>query len=92
MEKIVDYLAKEEADIDFEEAVQKALQQAKRVKMTEQQRLEYKLYRAACRINNVEPVRADFLAGEINSGVIRDMELEQNENEQSRRKAFAATA
>jgi len=63
--------------------------------MTEQQKLEYKLYRQACRINNVEPVRADFLAGDINSGVIRDMELEQNEIEWQRRKTakvFAAHA
>ncbi len=62
------------------------------MKMTEQQKLEYKLYRAACRINNVEPVRADFLAGDISSGVINDMELEQNENEWDRRKTFAAAA
>jgi len=80
MERIVDYLAEE------------AQQQTSRVKMTEQQRLEYKLYRAACKINNVEPVRVDFLAGDINSGVIRDMELEQNEHECSRRKAMAAHA
>jgi hypothetical protein len=62
------------------------------MKMTEQQKLEYKLYRAACRINNVEPVRADFLAGDIPSAVIHVMELEQNELEQDRRKAFAAHA
>ena len=60
-------------------------------KMTEQQRLEYKLYRRACQSNNVEPVLADFLAGDINSGVIRDMELDQNELEYERR-AMAAHA
>lgn len=60
-------------------------------KMTEQQRLEYKLYRRACKINNVEPVLADFLAGDFNSGVVRDMELEQNEFEYERR-AMAAHA
>jgi hypothetical protein len=60
-------------------------------KMTEQQRLEYKLYRRACKVNNVEPVLADFLAGDINSGVIHHMELEQNELEYDRR-AMAAHA
>ncbi len=60
-------------------------------KMTEQQRLEYKIYRRACKINNVEPVLADFRAGDINSGVIRDMELDQNEVEYERR-AMAAHA
>ena len=58
--------------------------------MTEQQRLEYKLYRKACPMSNVEPVLADFLAGDILSCVTHDMELEQNEND-GRRKAFAAT-
>lgn len=62
------------------------------MKMTEQQKLEYKLYRAACRISNVEPVRADFLVGDIPNCVINHMELEQNELEQGRRKAFAAHA
>ena len=62
------------------------------MKMTEQQRLEYKLYRTECRIGNVEPVLADFLAGNIPNPVIYHMELEQNEHECERRKAFAATA
>jgi hypothetical protein len=65
---------------------------ATNMKMTEQQKIEYKLYRAACRINNVEPVRADFLGGDISSGVIHDMELDQNENEWGRRKTLAAAA
>jgi hypothetical protein len=62
------------------------------MKMTEQQSLEYKLYRAECRISNVEPVLADFLAGEIPNCVTYNMELEQNELEWGRRKAMAATA
>jgi hypothetical protein len=62
------------------------------MKMTEQQRLEYKLYRAACRISNVEPVRADFLTGEFPDCVVSVMEYEQNEAEWGRRKALAATA
>jgi hypothetical protein len=62
------------------------------MKMTEQQRLEYKLYRAGCRISNVEPVRADFLAGDIPDCVISVMEYEQNGAEWGRRKALAASA
>jgi hypothetical protein len=61
-------------------------------KMTEQQRLEYKLYRKECRFCNVEPVLADFLAGNINSGVAYWMELAQNELEWEQRKALAAAA
>ena len=53
------------------------------MKMTEQQKLDYKLYCKACRINNVEPTRADFLAGDIPSHVINEMELESNEREWS---------
>ena len=62
------------------------------MKMTEQQKLEYNLYRRECRISNVEPVLADFLAGDIPSCVTYHMELEQNENEWERRKVMAATA
>jgi hypothetical protein len=62
------------------------------MKMTEQQKAEYKMYRNECRISNVEPVRADFLAGEIPSCVSFHMELEHNELEWDRRKAMAATA
>jgi hypothetical protein len=46
-------------------------------KMTEQQRRDYKLYRAECRISNVEPVRADFLAGDIPSCVSYQLELQR---------------
>jgi len=59
--------------------------------MTEQQRLEYKLYRKECCISGVEPVLADFLAGEIPHCVTYQMELEQNELESGRRKAMAAS-
>lgn len=62
------------------------------MKMTEQQKLEYKLYRAECRISNVEPVRADFLAGEIPNCVTYHMEFEQNESEWRRRKVMTAAA
>jgi hypothetical protein len=62
------------------------------VKMTEQQKLEYKLYRAECRMSNVEPVRADFLTGEIPDCVTYQLELQQNEMEWERRKAMEATA
>jgi hypothetical protein len=61
-------------------------------KMTQQQKLEYKMYRAECRIRNVEPVRADFLMGEIPSCVAYQLVLEQNELEWERRKVMAATA
>jgi hypothetical protein len=60
------------------------------MKMTEQQKSEYKLYRAACRISDVEPVRADFLAGDIPSCVIADMEYQQNEAEWERCEAMGA--
>jgi hypothetical protein len=60
--------------------------------MTEQQKRECKTYRAACRMANVEPVRADFLAGEIPNSVIYEMELEQNEKEWDRRKVLATAA
>jgi hypothetical protein len=72
--------------------VQTAIKGATTMKMTEQQKLEYKLYRRECRISNVEPVLADFLAGDIPHCVAFHMELEQNELEQGRRKALAAHA
>lgn len=34
-------------------------------KLTKKQQREYKAYRKACQISNVEPVLADFLAGII---------------------------
>jgi hypothetical protein len=54
MERIIDYLA--------EDLTQR---QAKRVKMTEIQKLEYKVYRRECRVSGVERVLVDFLAGAI---------------------------
>jgi hypothetical protein len=62
------------------------------MKMTEQHRLEYKIYRAACREANVKPTRADFLMGEIPDRVYHIMELEQNEREQARREVLAGAA
>ena len=61
------------------------------MKMTEQQRLEYTIYRQACRVSNVEPVRADFLAGEIPDGVVSIMEHQKNEAEWDRRKTLATS-
>ena len=55
-------------------------------KMTEQQKREYKAYRKECRISNVEPVRADFLAGEIPSCVRYQLDLQKPQV------AIAATA
>jgi len=62
------------------------------MKMTEQMKLEYKIYRAACREANVKPSRAAYLAGEIPDRVLHLMELEQNERELERRRAFASAA
>ncbi len=39
------------------------------MKMSIEQKAAYQAYRAECRISNVEPVRADFLAGDIPSCV-----------------------
>jgi hypothetical protein len=78
MERIIDYLAEEES------------RKASKVKMTEQQKLEYKSYRKACQASSVEPVLADFLAGDIPNCVIHQLELQQNEMEWSRRTMAAA--
>jgi hypothetical protein len=59
MERIIDYLA--------EDLTQR---QAKRVKMTEIQKLEYKVYRRECRVSGVEPVLVDFLAGAIPDPIV----------------------
>ena len=71
--KIIDYLAEEEAAIDFQEEVHNALQQASHVKMTEIQKFEYAVYRKECRKSGVEPVLADFLAGDIPDSVVDRM-------------------
>jgi hypothetical protein len=48
-------------------------------KMTTQQKAAYKIYRKECRMTNVEPVRADFLAGDIPGCVQRQIELQITE-------------
>jgi hypothetical protein len=47
------------------------------MKMTEQQKADYKLYRKACRFAGVWPTRVDFLTGDIPSCVRREMGWEQ---------------
>ncbi len=74
---VIDLLAKEQKDLAFQEAMEETEQWAKSVKMTEQQKLDYKLYRKACRFCNVEPTRADFLLGDIPLGVTREMEWQR---------------
>jgi hypothetical protein len=59
------------------------------MKMTEQQKQEYKLYRKECKSSGVEPVRADFLAGEIPSCVTYQLGLQRRMNEQIRPQAAA---
>ena len=58
------------------------------MRMTEEQRREYALYRKECRISNVEPVLADFLAGVFPSRV----NYQQQELTEQKPRAFAATA
>lgn len=53
---------------------------------------EYNLYVAACLAKNVVPVLKDFLVGEIPDGVLSIIEHVENEVEQDRRKALAASA
>jgi hypothetical protein len=48
-------------------------------KMTEQQKAAYKIYRKECLVSNVEPVLADFLAGDIPGCVQRQIELQMAE-------------
>jgi hypothetical protein len=48
--------------------------------MTTQQKADYKAYRAECRISNVQPVLADFLAGDIPSCVRYQIELQRPAN------------
>jgi hypothetical protein len=51
------------------------IQGANNMRMTERQKADYKLYRKECKFNGVEPVRKDFLAGDIPSCVTFHMEL-----------------
>lgn len=58
-----DYLPIEEVD-----------RAARRVKMTDEHKREYAMYRKACRFTGVEAVRADFLMGEYPSCVAQEMQ------------------
>ena len=55
------------------------------MKMTAQQKAEYQAYRKECKMSNVEPSRADFLAGDIPECVTYQLVLQKPQ-------AFAATA
>jgi hypothetical protein len=55
------------------------------MKMSIEQKAAYKAYRAECRVSNVEPNRADFLAGDIPAFVIYHLVLQKP-------KAFATSA
>ena len=80
MERIViDYLAEELKDLEFQQKVEETARWARGVKMTEQQKSEYKLYRAACRVSGVEPTRADFLLGDIPSCVMGEMDWQRKQ-------------
>lgn len=60
-------------DLAFQQKIEETERWAKCVKMTEQQKADYELYRAACRVSGVEPTRADFLLGDIPSCVTLEM-------------------
>jgi len=45
-----------------------------KVEMSDEQVRNYTLYRKACKLNGVEPVLAEFLAGDIPSCVSREMQ------------------
>jgi hypothetical protein len=62
----------------------------KKMRMTAQQKADYKLYRKECRLSGVEPVRKDFLAGDIPSCVIVGMEQARLESAQERAMSAAA--
>jgi len=51
------------------------------MKMSAQRMSKYKQYRTACRLANVWPTRADFLAGEIASCVKREMAWMQQQSQ-----------
>jgi hypothetical protein len=56
-----------------------------KMKMTTEQKAAYKLYRAECRVSNVEPVLKEFLASDIPHCVSYQLALQKP-------KAQAATA
>ncbi|HWO32401.1 MAG TPA: hypothetical protein VNO32_26700 [Candidatus Acidoferrum sp.] len=64
------------------------------MKMTDEQKVAYKAYRKECRISNVEPVRADFLAGDIPSCIDIEwrLQIEAAKKTKTNLKAKAATA
>ena len=64
-------------DLAFQQEIEEPEHWAKRVRMTEQQKAEYKLYRKACGFSGVVPTRADFLAGDIPSCVTREMDWQR---------------
>jgi hypothetical protein len=66
------------------------IQGAKKMKMTEQQKADYKLYRKECKFSGVEPVRKDFLAGDIPSCVTFHMELTRKMGQHERAMGVAA--
>jgi hypothetical protein len=47
------------------------------MKMSIEQKAAYRAYRAECRISNVEPNRADFLAGDIPTCVRYQLALQK---------------
>jgi hypothetical protein len=63
----------------------RSLRSDHKMKMSIEQKAAYKAYRAECRVSNVEPNRADFLAGDIPACVSYQLALQKP-------KALAATA
>ena len=45
-----------------------------KVELSDEQMRNYTLYRTVCKLNGVEPMLADFLAGDIPSCVTREMQ------------------
>lgn len=76
----------EEDDLGLDLALEETDRAARRVKMTEPQKREYALYRKACRTVGVMANRADFLMGEIDSCVTREMDWKRPQ------RAMAASA
>lgn len=62
------------------------------MKMTAQQKAEYQAYRKECKMSNVEPSRADFLAGDIPECVTYQLECVTYQLVLQKPQAFAATA
>ncbi len=62
------------------------------MEMTAEQKADYKLYRAECKFSNVEPVRKDFLAGDIPSCVRVGIEFQKRTNQPQRAMGAAVGA